>query len=340
MQEWLRGKAETEPVEAPKGKAKGKAKRKAKNATEEEKTGGDTPAEAGKDGTPASKGEQKGQEAAAQNDTTQKLKQDSVSTAVAAPIRKLNQTGTYTSSRRLTASSGPWSNHIVESAKKAAPMAAATAYEDVTTMAAIKAAARAQAAIVESQRQNQLASQRDIPYRSIVQSEVAPTKTASKSAIRVPSFKKKKDKVQRPMWSDDEDDDENDENDSEDIILPSRSTKSNPKTTRRQIATSSGTDRKTALSGKKKGPCGQSTPQYKPMRFAASAVSPTESDDENDKSSLPQKRSKPASKKQIPRMSAPSTFNPSSSDNHPATATAMNPPHPSNHSPHQTKSST
>jgi hypothetical protein len=51
------------------------------------------------------------------------------------------------------------------------------------------------------------------------------------------------------------------------------------------------------------------------MRFAASAVSPTESDDENDKSSLPQKRSKPASKKQIPRMSAPSTFNPSSSDN-------------------------
>jgi hypothetical protein len=310
LQEWLRGKAEREPVEVPKSKAKSKRKRKGKNAAEEEKTEGDTPAEAWKDGKPAFKGK-KGQEeaaAAAENDTAKKAKQDSVSTVVTAPVGKLNQTGTYTSSRRLTASSGPWGKQIVENAMEAAPMATATAYEDVTTMAAIEAAARALAAAAEAQRQSQSASQRDIPIRSIVESEFAPAKTASKSAARTQGSRRKE-KVQPPMWSDHEDND-TDKSDFENINPSSKSTKSNPKTTRRQTTASSRTKRKTAL-GKKKGVRVQSTPQRNTVR---SAVSSTESDDKIDKSSRPQKSSKPSSKKQIPRMSAPSTFNPSSSD--------------------------
>jgi hypothetical protein len=310
LQEWLRGKAEREPVEVPKSKAKSKRKRKGKNAAEEEKTEGDTPAEAWKDGKPAFKGK-KGQEeaaAAAENDTAKKAKQDSVSTVVTAPVGKLNQTGTYTSSRRLTASSGPWGKQIVENAMEAAPMATATAYEDVTTMAAIEAAARALAAAAEAQRQSQSASQRDIPIRSIVESEFAPAKTASKSAARTQGSRRKE-KVQPPMWSDHEDND-TDKSDFENINPSSKSTKSNPKTTRRQTTASSRTKRKTAL-GKKKGVRVQSTPQRNTVR---SAVSSTESDDKIDKSSRPQKSSKPSSKKQIPRMSAPSTFNPSSSN--------------------------
>jgi hypothetical protein len=312
LQEWLRGKAAEAPVEA--AKAKGKRKRKGKKAAEEEKAGGDTPAETGKDGNVASKGEQKGQEAAAKNAITEKAKQNSVSTVVAAPapIRKLNQTGTYTSARRLTASSGPWGKQIVESAERAALMATATAYEDVTTMAAIKEAARALAATAESQRQSQSASQKDIPYRSIMQSEVAPFKRVRNSAIVASSSRKKEDKVQRPMWSDDEDDNNNDQDDFEDNLVSSKSTKSNAKATRRQTATSSNTNRKTALSGKKKGHRVQSTPQHKSVRFSGSASS-TESDDKVDKSSLPKKSSKPSSKRQTPRMSAPSTFNPPSS---------------------------